>query len=73
MFSFDEQYTSLQGWGNAINLGPWYDGMTSIMNMTFVCASEEVAFVDDTARVRIFSLVTQQFRSVPKKIYDCLI
>ncbi len=63
-FVFDEAYTSLQGWGSAVNLGLWYDSAVAIKHMSFVSGSEELVFIDDFARARIFSLVTQQFRYV---------
>ncbi|RPD81278.1 hypothetical protein L226DRAFT_549908 [Lentinus tigrinus ALCF2SS1-7] len=61
-FAFDETYASLQGMGSAVNLGPWYDGAIAIKHMAFVSGSEELVFVDNFARARVFSLVTQQFR-----------
>ena len=49
--------------GAAVNLSPWYDpdGVT-IKHMEFVSGIEELLFVDNFCRARIFSLVTQQFR-----------
>ncbi|KAI0774120.1 hypothetical protein C8Q74DRAFT_810377 [Fomes fomentarius] len=75
-FVFDETYTSLQGMGSAVNLSPWYDSSVSIKHMQSVSGSEEILFVDDFARARVFSLVTQQFRPatlqlpmVPSAVY----
>ncbi|KAH9165762.1 hypothetical protein EDB89DRAFT_2008009, partial [Lactarius sanguifluus] len=63
MFVFDETFRTLQGQGSAIDLAPWYSQADiSILKMSFVCGSEEVALVDSIARVRIFSFVTLQFR-----------
>jgi hypothetical protein len=63
LFVFDERYTLLQALGSPIRLMDWYDEATDIVQMVFVCGSaEEIAFIDSTARVRVFSLVTQQFR-----------
>ena len=59
---FDESYASLQGMGSAVNLSPWYDSAVVIKYMQFVSGSEEILFIDDLARARVFSLVTQQFR-----------
>ncbi|EED81269.1 predicted protein [Postia placenta Mad-698-R] len=77
IFVFDENYTTLKGLGSAVKLNPWYDNAVTITHATFVCGSEELALVDDRARVRIFSIVTQQFRpafqqldSVPDAIYS---
>ena len=65
MFVFDESFRTLQGHGSAVDLAPWYNqGENSIMKMTPVCGSEEVVLVDSSARVRIFSFVTLQFRFV---------
>lgn len=63
MFVFDEIFKTLQGRGTSIDLAPWYSkGEISILEMTFICGSEEVALVDSGSRVRIFSFVTLQFR-----------
>ncbi|KAI0723140.1 hypothetical protein C8Q76DRAFT_671490 [Earliella scabrosa] len=75
-FVFDESYASLQGMGSAVNLSPWYDSAVVIKHMQFVSGSEEILFIDDLARARVFSLVTQQFRPatlqlprVPEAVY----
>ncbi|KAI9443938.1 hypothetical protein H4582DRAFT_1807523, partial [Lactarius indigo] len=63
VFVFDEAFRTLQGQGSAIDLVPWYrQAEVSILNMTSVCGSEEVALVDSSACVRIFSFITLQFR-----------
>lgn len=62
MFAFDEAFTTLQGLGTPMNLGAWYDETTSVLQMSFVCGSEELVLLDSSALVRIFSFVTQQFR-----------
>ncbi|KAI9437151.1 hypothetical protein H4582DRAFT_2058133 [Lactarius indigo] len=63
VFVFDEAFRTLQGQGSAIDLVPWYrQAEISILNMTSVCGSEEVALVDSSACVRIFSFITLQFR-----------
>ncbi|EJF62764.1 hypothetical protein DICSQDRAFT_57253 [Dichomitus squalens LYAD-421 SS1] len=62
-FAFDETYTTLQGMGTPVNLSSWYDSDTVVIkHVEFVSGSEELLFVDDQCRARIFSLVTQQFR-----------
>ena len=63
-FKFDETFTSLLGLGSPVNLSSWYDTTVVIRHMTFVTGSEELLFVDDSARARMFSLITQQFRCV---------
>ncbi|KAH9005432.1 hypothetical protein EDB86DRAFT_2825090 [Lactarius hatsudake] len=63
MFVFDETYKTLQSQGSVIDLVPWYSrAENSILQLAFVCGREEVALVDSSARVRIFSFVTLQFR-----------
>jgi hypothetical protein len=65
MFVFDEISETLQAQGSAIDLAPWYSqGEISILGMAFICGREEVALVDSSAQVRIFSFVTLQFRFV---------
>ncbi|KAI0698512.1 hypothetical protein C8T65DRAFT_697822 [Cerioporus squamosus] len=61
-FAFDQKYTSLQGRGSHVNLSTWYDSPVTIKHMEFVSGMEELLFVDDLSRARIFSLVSQQFR-----------
>ncbi|KAH9047539.1 hypothetical protein EDB83DRAFT_2267127 [Lactarius deliciosus] len=64
IFVFDETFKTLQGQGSGINIAPWYSqaSETSITHITFVCGTEEVAFVDSGAHARIFSFVSMQFR-----------
>src|SRR6266702_1272399 len=70
MFVFDETFRTLQGQGRAIVLAPWYgQAEISILKMAFVCGCEEVALVDSSARVRIFSFITLQFRFVSPPFY----
>ncbi|KDQ64239.1 hypothetical protein JAAARDRAFT_220269 [Jaapia argillacea MUCL 33604] len=77
MFVFDETYTSLQGLGSAIILTSWYDAATTIVHIAFVSDNDEIVLIDDSARSRVFSLITQQFRpatlqlhTVPSAIYS---
>ena len=65
VFMFGENFKTLQGQGGAINLADWYrQPGISIIQMTSVCGRKEVALVDSTARVRVLSFVTGQFRFV---------
>jgi hypothetical protein len=59
---FDENYTQLQGQGSTVNLRPWYTDIPTFQNMLFISGSDDLALVEDTGSVRIFSLVTQMFR-----------
>ncbi|KAI0297433.1 hypothetical protein BC826DRAFT_1096771, partial [Russula brevipes] len=78
LFVFDESYKTLQVQGSAINLAPWYSKSgIAILHAAFVCGNEEIALVDSTAQVRIFSFVTLQFRpaslqlpSLPQSIFS---
>jgi hypothetical protein len=72
VFVFDENFKTLQGRGGAINLANWYSQQgISILQMTSVCGSEEVALVDSSAQVRVFSFVTVQFRFVSSILDLC--
>jgi hypothetical protein len=52
-----------------VNLAPWYEGPTAITHITFAGgAGEELLLVDEHQNARIFSLITQQFRSVVTSI-----
>jgi hypothetical protein len=63
MFVFDETYRTLQRRGSAISLASWYSQAgTSIAHAAFVSGNEEVVLVDSSARARIFSFITLQFR-----------
>ncbi|KAG5646404.1 hypothetical protein DXG03_003454 [Asterophora parasitica] len=62
IFVFDENYTSLQAWGNSLNLAPWYNSNISIVRSCFISGTEEILLIDTSGQARIFSLVTQQFR-----------
>ncbi|KAF8260139.1 hypothetical protein EI94DRAFT_1897819 [Lactarius quietus] len=78
VFVFGETYKTLQAQGGAINLAPWFSQPgISILQMTFVCGKEEVALVDSSAHVRVFSFITMQFRpacvelhTLPNAIYS---
>lgn len=62
-FLFDETFRSLQGQGSPISLAPWYSqAEVTILQLSFVCGSDEVVLVDSNSQVRIFSFITQQFR-----------
>ncbi|TFK93593.1 hypothetical protein K466DRAFT_91996 [Polyporus arcularius HHB13444] len=61
-FTFDQNYTSLRGMGSHVNLSTWYDSPVTMKHMEFISATEELLFVDDLSRARIFSLVSRQFR-----------
>jgi hypothetical protein len=65
VFVFGETFKTLQGQGNVINLVPWFSQPgISILQMTFVYGGEEVALLDSSSHVRVFSFVTLQFRFV---------
>lgn len=62
-----------RGVGSPIPLKPWYpiEG-TSIRNACSVTGTEDILLVDSQAHARIFSLVTQRFRSVHPFLCGCL-
>ncbi|KAK0446846.1 hypothetical protein EV421DRAFT_1707226 [Armillaria borealis] len=78
VFAFDETHSTLQGWGSAVNLAPWYASQSvSICHACFVCGSEEILLIDHGHQARVFSLITQQFRpatlsldSIPRAVYS---
>ena len=76
VFVFDETFKTLQLQGSTINLAPWYSqAAISILQMTSVFGSEEVALVDSSAQVRVFSFITLQFRFVSPLLdkRDCVL
>ena len=50
--------------GSSVNLRQWYDEVPRVHAMLLISGTDEVAFVEATGKVRLFSLITQQFRSV---------
>ncbi|KAI0796918.1 hypothetical protein C8Q75DRAFT_796658 [Abortiporus biennis] len=64
VFAVDESFTRLEGLGGNVDLKAWYSQQEArILQAVFVCgSSEELALVDDSSSVRIYSLTTQQFR-----------
>ena len=65
IFKFDEQYTTLQGYGSKVELKVWYDAQTALSFMVFRGGNnEELAIVDEGGHCRIYSFTTQQFRWV---------
>ncbi|SJL03909.1 uncharacterized protein ARMOST_07266 [Armillaria ostoyae] len=78
VFVFDETHSTLQGWGSAVNLAPWYASQSvTICHACFVCGSEEILLIDSGHQARVFSLITQQFRpaalslvGLPRVVYS---
>ena len=42
-----------------------------MLHATFISGSEELLLVDETGLIRIFSLVTEQFRFVEWNLREC--
>ena len=63
-FFFDETHTHLSSQGSMVNLGKWYSELPKIRSLLFISGSDEVAIAESGGRVRVFSLVSQNFRSV---------
>ncbi|KAI9455502.1 hypothetical protein HD554DRAFT_2207426 [Boletus coccyginus] len=61
IFVFDEA-RRFQALGSAVNLHAWYNDGVSIRLACFISESEELVLVDSQAQVRVYSLVTLQFR-----------
>lgn len=59
----DESFGSLQQRGPVLELTPWYaDGPPAISDICFFCGSEEVCILEQSGRIRVFSLLVQAFR-----------
>ncbi|KAK7684549.1 hypothetical protein QCA50_012496 [Cerrena zonata] len=66
-FVFDERFMSCSGLGPRVTLTLWYlesDTHSLLTHAAFLCGPNEeaLALVDDGGSVRVFSLITQQFR-----------
>ncbi|CAE6438323.1 unnamed protein product, partial [Rhizoctonia solani] len=68
IYIFNELFTNLRSRGSPIPLKNWYDQPIDISTMCFVAGLEEVCLIETSGRVRIFSLVTQQFRTASLQI-----
>ncbi|KEP46676.1 putative cytochrome P450 family protein, partial [Rhizoctonia solani 123E] len=68
IYIFDELFTNLRSRGSPIPLKNWYNQPVDISTMCFVSGLEEVCLIETSGRVRIFSLVTQQFRTASLQI-----
>lgn len=66
-FLFDEKYSNLTGFGTATPLKSWYEPGTVIQKIVCAGQLDEIAVLDSQNRVRVFSLITQMFRSVPSE------
>ena len=64
-FVFDERYGTLSAQGSAFNLTDWYSqDIPRMSGIHIVGNSDELALIQDSGKVRVFSTVAQQFRSV---------
>ncbi|KAG8738572.1 hypothetical protein FRC10_006677 [Ceratobasidium sp. 414] len=68
VYIFDELFGGLRSRGSPISLKGWYDANVRIDKVCFVSGAEEVCFIEDSGRARIFSLITQQFRTATLQI-----
>ncbi|KAF8690053.1 hypothetical protein RHS03_09010, partial [Rhizoctonia solani] len=68
IYIFDELFTNLRSRGSPIPLRNWYNQPVDINKVCFVSGAEEVCLIEESGRVRIFSLVTQQFRNASLQI-----
>jgi hypothetical protein len=60
---FDEQFTNLQNRGFPISLQKSYNQSVNLTGMCFV-SGVEICLIERSGRVRVFNLVTHQFRCV---------
>ncbi|KAG8687281.1 hypothetical protein FRC11_007479, partial [Ceratobasidium sp. 423] len=64
IYIFDETFTNLRSRGSPISLKDWCDNRpVDLSKVLFVSGVEEVCLVETSGRVRIFSLIAQQFRT----------
>ncbi|CAE6455357.1 unnamed protein product [Rhizoctonia solani] len=68
IYIFDELFTNLRSRGSPIPLKNWYNQPVDISSICFVSGLEEVCLIETSGRVRVFSLVTQQFRNASLQI-----
>ncbi|CAE6410609.1 unnamed protein product, partial [Rhizoctonia solani] len=69
IYIFDETFTNLRSRGSPISLKIWYNNRPiELSKVCFVSGLEEVCLLETSGRVRIFSLVTQQFRAASLQI-----
>ncbi|CAE6496426.1 unnamed protein product, partial [Rhizoctonia solani] len=68
IFIFDELFANLRSRGSPIPLKNWYNQPVEISKLCFVSGLEEVCLVETSGRVRVFSLITQQFRNASLQI-----
>ncbi|KAG8792428.1 Vacuolar protein sorting-associated protein 13A [Ceratobasidium sp. 428] len=73
VYIFDEQFNGLRSRGSSVPLKGWYDAEVRIEKVCFVSGKEEVCLIEATGRARIFSLITQQFRSATLQINSPII
>jgi hypothetical protein len=63
VFVFDPTAMSLTSRGSRIELTNWYEATPTFQAGCFVSGKEEIFLLEKTGRGRIFSLITEQFRS----------
>ncbi|KAG8689142.1 hypothetical protein FRC11_004009, partial [Ceratobasidium sp. 423] len=69
IYIFDETFANLRSRGSPISLKYWYDNRPiDLRKVCFVSGIEEVCLLEASGRVRIFSLITQQFRAASLQI-----
>ncbi|CUA74082.1 E3 ubiquitin-protein ligase TRIP12 [Rhizoctonia solani] len=68
IYIFDELFANIRSRGSPIPLKNWYNQPVDISKICFVSGIEEVCVVETSGRVRVFSLITQQFRNASLQI-----
>ncbi|KAG8920752.1 hypothetical protein FRC02_000711 [Tulasnella sp. 418] len=67
--AFDENFTSIQARGSPRNVTAWYqDGPPEIKHICFAGGPEELCIVEGSGRVRIYSFVSQGFRTATLRL-----
>ncbi|KAG8897271.1 hypothetical protein FRB99_008270, partial [Tulasnella sp. 403] len=63
ILAVDESFANIQGRGSPFDLLPWYqNGIPNITIAAFFAGTENLCLVEETGRVRVFSLLAQSFK-----------
>ncbi|KAG8744091.1 hypothetical protein FRC10_010772 [Ceratobasidium sp. 414] len=61
VYYVDDGFKDIKARGPALYLKQWYENQLDVQNICFVSGSEELCLVESSGRVRILSLITEQF------------
>lgn len=69
IYIMEDDFSRLSARGSSIKLARWYDETPRLHSLLFVSGTEELCMVEVSGRVRVFSLVTEQFRYVFQELF----